>query len=152
MHHLCLQGRPSDCGDTFLGVGLVSGVTKHVADVDMCLTFSWWHVFRRAPDEAPGSPPAPGRQTEIEAPEQPGRPSEPAAHQAARYQGVQQRRRLAPHFERQVDAYHQLFDVYDVKQVYAAGQAGPSLSGCAASEASAMLQLHAATASCLGMT
>lgn len=116
---------------------------------DMCLTLSWWHGFCRAPDEAPGSPPAPGRLAEVEAPEQPGRPSEPAAHQAQRHQAVQQRRRLAPHFERQVDAYHQLFDVYDVKEVYAAGQPDHSSSGCAVCVAPAVLQLIVAAAPCL---
>ena len=68
---------------------------------------------------------------EVQQPENPGRPSERAAHQAARYQHVQHRRRLAPQFDEQVDAYRDLFDLYDVNHVYEEEPEGNAVSRCA---------------------
>lgn len=108
---------------------------------DRCVFEALLLAICRAPDQVPGSPPASRQQTELQQPEQPGRPSEQAAHQAARYQHVQHRRRLAPEFDRQVDAYHELFDLYDVNQVYEAGQADQSSSRCASSDLKAHVMI-----------
>lgn len=82
-------------------------------------------------EQVSGSPPASSPRTEILQPEHPGRPSERAAHQAARYQHVQHRRRLAPQFDEQVDAYRDLFDLYDVNHIDEEDREGNTSRRCA---------------------